>query len=760
MRNILSLVALFVLTLALAGCGGSSGCGSLSSGSSSGSSSSTGSCSSSSSSSSSAAASVNVASSVASISTDGSTTATITVTVKDANNNALSGVAVTLSASAGTLTSSSTTTGSAGTVTATLSGAGVSAGTNITVTATAGSVSGKATVAVASTQQTITLLTSSPQLPSDNSTPVTITALVQGANSNVLTGVAVALTSDTGVITPKQTTVGAAANVAAGTTDANGEVQALLTTPGNAANRIITVTATAGSAIATVQVSVSGSTLVVSGPTSLVVGASGSYSVTLTDHGGNAIIGKAVALTSSKGNTLTPATVTTNDVGTATFTLTAVNSGSDTITGTWQGLAGSQTVSVSSENFSITAPTAGATIDVTTVSAPGAQPVTISWTNGGAGVNNGTVNLSTTRGVLSATSMGVTNGVLNSQVTIYSTTAGEAIISATAVDSNSVTQGNAQVTVNFLATVPNTISLQASPSAIPTLGTSTLTATVTDPVGNPVAGKTVNFTLTDTTGGSLSSASAVTTNAGTATITYNASTTSSAANGVAIEAAVQGYPSVTPARTTLTVGGQTVFLSLGTGNTIAPYPANATLTTQYDMPYSVQAVDASGHGVSNVTVTLSIQSVSYATGDYTWTSPAWTPVVMAPASSASSGYVAGIGGCAPTQVYEVNGQIQTGTPPSPLPANWVLTSIPGLVANTDVSSITTSSAGTGSFNIIYPKDHAAWVSVALTATATVNGSQNSTTATFWLPRLASDYTTQTIEPPGYISPYGESAVCY
>ena len=56
---------------------------------------------------------------------------------------------------------------------------------------------------------------------------------------------------------------------------------------------------------------------------------------------------------------------------------------------------------------------------------------------------------------------------------------------------------------------------------------------------------------------------------------------------------------------------------------------------------------------------------------------------------------------------------------------------PGLVVSTaEVSgqSATTGADGSAAVTLIYPKDHARWVAVQLTATATVNGTQNSTTA--------------------------------
>jgi hypothetical protein len=318
------------------------------------------------------------------------------------------------------------------------------------------------------------------------------------------------------------------------------------------------------------------------------------------------------------------------------------------------------------------------------------------------------------------------------------------------------------------------VSVQASPSTVPTQGQSTITASVIDPASNPVEGATVDFTLTDSTGGSLSATTAVTNAQGQVSVTYTASTISSAANGVTIEAVVEG-PGIAPpantANTMLTVGGQTVFLSLGTGNLITPYSS-----TQYEYPFTVQAVDAAGNGLSGVTITFTLLPVSYQegfwhvpTGATQWAQSATAPAANpnAPPPSLDPLYVAGIGGCQPVSVYELNGQIQTASstgitpfPPNPVPSSWVLTSIPGPVAATDVSSALTSTAGTATVNIIYPRDHAQWVSVALTATATVQGTQNSTTSTFWLPILATDVGTATVEPPGQESPYGQTVACY
>jgi Bacterial Ig-like domain (group 1) len=706
MRKLWSILVLLMMAASLAACGGSND--QFAAGSSS-----------------SAPATANVAklsvaSSMATLPPDG-TTATITVTATDSSNVAVSGANVTFATSTGTLAVVSASTSATGQATATLAAPGVAAGTVITVTASSGGASGKTTVTVGTTAQTLTLSTSSPQITSAAGSPAaTIKALVVDANSNVVSGATVNFSATSGALTVTQAT-----------TDATGTAIATLGAGTNQQNRNITVTATTGTSTATIVVAVVGTTLTVSGPTSLVLGATGSYSVSLTDSGGVGIANQTVTLTSANGNTLAPATIQTGANGSGTFALTAVNSGTDNITATWQTMTGGAQVAVSGQDFTISAPAAGTLVQVGV-----ATPITFGWTQSGAG-QSGTVYATTSRGTVTPASVTVAGGVASAAIMASSTTAGPAIISLTAVQ-NGTTVATAQVAIAFVATTPNSISVQASPSAVAIDGQSTLLATVVDAIGNPVYGTTVNFSLLqDTTGGSLAAPSAVTNALGQAQVNYNASNKSSTPNGVIIQAAVQG--TAIAASTFLTVGGQTVFLSLGTGNTLT-----ALNSTQYEQPWTVTAVDSAGHGLSGVAVTFSVQSTAYAEGYYTYISPQWTQTITASK-------------CSPTTVEEYNGVINPTPPPAGVTP--VATAIPGSVAATDVSAATTAAGGTASFNLIYPKDHAYWVTVALTATATVQGTQNSTTSSFLLIGLAVDYDTQTILPPGQFSPYGQTASC-
>ncbi len=569
---------------------------------------------------------------------------------------------------------------------------------------------------------TLSLLASAPQLPSGGSNSVTFTALVENSNNNVVSGAPVTFAATSGALVVNQTTTGA-----------NGTATATLNTGGDPANRTITVKATSGSVSSSTSVNVVGTNLSLSGPTTLVTGSSGTYTVTLVDSTGAGIPGETITITSAKDNTLSASSVTTNSAGQATFKVTAVNSGNDTISVATLGMKSSEGVAVSSNSFKFTSPTANQNVDIGTTTT-----VTVVWTNAGVAENGQTVNFSATRGTLSSASA-ITNSSGSASVTITSTTAGPSLISATG------SGVSAQVPINFVATTPSTMDVQANPATIAPQGQSTITATVYDANGNLVEGQTVNFTIAkDTTGGSLSAPSAITNSQGVATTTYDASTSTSSLNGVVIDAAIPG--TAVSGSTSLTVGGQTVFLSLGTGNTLSSYSS-----TQYELPYSVQAVDSAGNPVSGVQVTFTVSSLGYLKGQRVWTassgsgSGSWVTESSTTSSDPYAYVLDGIDGCIaenPSNPY--NGLSQV----------W-----PGQVVSTDVSSATTGSDGTAKVNLIYPKDHALYVAVELTATAQVSGSQSSSSVSFWLPILTTDISSENQQPPGQYSPYGTASQC-
>ncbi|HUO95779.1 MAG TPA: Ig-like domain-containing protein [Steroidobacteraceae bacterium] len=702
----------------------------------------------------SAVAKVTVIASAPTVAADGSTSSTITATALDANNVAVANATVTFAATAGgLLQGNAAKTDSSGHATATLAAIpGTAAGTAITVTVTIGGVAGSTGVNVVAIQQSISVTTDQPQIASDGSQTANIAALLRDANNVALSGVTVTFSATSGVLTVTQAT-----------TDATGTAKATLTAGSDPTDRTITVTAAAGSAMpATLPVQVTGTTLSMAGPTNLVLGSQGSYTVSLKNSAGAGISNKTVTLTSANGNTIAPASVMTDGNGQGTFTVTAssaANGGNDTLSAAALGLVATRALAVSSQNFSITTPaTSGTKVTLGT-----AQTITATWLSGGAPQVGQTVTFSATRGSLSAGSA-VTDGSGNATVTISSSTAGSSVIAASA------SGVSAQTTIDFVATNPTQIAVQAAPAAVSVGGSSVITATVRDPANNLVEGATVSFVLQDSTGGSLSVASALTNAQGQAQTTYTAGSTSSSANGVVVTAQVTNASNQTATSSVdLTVGGQTVFLSLGTGNKIQA-PDQAT----YLIQFAVFALDAQGAAVPNIPVTLRILPISYVKGMRVWNGTIWATVPSTAANDPDAS-PPGTQTCA-NEDTDYSGIISSLDPPGALPTctdlvtNTTITQHqkdyncnnrldPGNVAAVSPSSGTTDANGELVVNVTYPQDHAYYVNVKLTATATVNGTQSSTSSTFALPGLATDFSQQNTAPPGPTSPYGVANVC-
>ena len=638
-----------------------------------------------------------------------------------------------------------------GTLAATLVMAGCGGDQASSFAGASSSSSGSSSGGPTATASSITLISSAPQIPSDGSTPATITAIVKNSSNVVVPGATVSFSSTSGALAAATTTTG----VTPGITDANGDAAARLATPGDMTNRSITVTATAGKVSATIIVAVVGSKIALSGPASLIQGSTGTFSVSLTDSGGNGIAGTTVTVASAKSNTLSASSLVTDATGHVTFTLTGTTAGADTVTANALGLGASQSLSVSSQNFAFTTPAAN-----TLVALNVSQTLTLVWTNSGAPVAGQPVTFSTTRGLFTGpatTATATTDGTGTASVSVSSTTAGPAIITA----SGAGVSGNLDIT--FIATVPYAIDLQASPSVIPTAGSSTITAIVRDAQNNLVEGQTVDFQLTDKTGGSISVGTAVTGVQGTAQTVYTATSTASTSNGVQITATVQG--TAIQHTVTLTVGGQTVFLSLGTGAVIG----ENTPKTQFILPYVIQALDSAGNAVPGVSVSLTVHSLP-PTGA--------TPAIVPPNYTTTNSYAAyrkgywftgtdpittdvcATGWCQIVTAFCPNEDVEgTGIFNSSEDFNNNGVLDPGDVAAVSPGTVTTDSTGSANVNVTYPEDHAEWVQAVLTATATVSGTQTSTTSTFWLPILSTYVISTTTSPPGVIDPYGRASSC-
>lgn len=564
------------------------------------------------------------------------------------------------------------------------------------------------------TISSITLVTSSPTIPSDGSAPAEITAFIRDARNQFVENVPVTFSADGGGL-----------QIVQGTTDTNGIARATLSALTDPTLRTLTVTAIAGGIQETVEVRVAGTKLALQGATSLALQQQSTYTVVLSDASDKGLAGRQVALSSARSNTLSAANVTTDSNGSATFTMTVVNSGNDTITASSLGASIALPVTVNADSFSFVSP---AVSPVTEVNLGASQSLTVRWTSSGTPRAGETINFSATRGTVTPASA-VTNASGEATVSISATNAGGAVVTASSGASS------AQLPLEFVATIPDSIDVQPS---IFTLGpgqTSTLVAVVRDAQGNLVKNQNVAFTLDDVTGGTLSVGTAVTDSQGRAQTIYTASNQTSANEGVIVTARVGGSISDSVA---LTVARREVFISLGTGNEV-----EEPNTAQYRIEYVVQITDASGNGVPAVPVSMRILSTRYYKG------------VRATATLPATGWGTAysiLAGCADEDINR-NGVLDAGED-----NNSSGRIEAGNIATVSSAGIT-DATGMVLVYVTYPQEYAYYLDVELSASARVQGSEYVRSLNFMLPGSAPDFTSASVSPPGPSSPFGVSATC-
>jgi len=608
----------------------------------------------------------------------------------------------------------------------------------------------------------IQLIASSPQLNSDvtGNLTVNLTALVRDAGNVVIADAPVGFSTTSGSLTVTQPT-----------TDGTGQALATLSNGIDPTNRSITVTATSGTVSSQVVVSVVGTTLAVTGPTSLALGDSGTYTVVLRDSQGTGISGRSVNVSSAQGNTLSAASLVTSIAGQAQFNVTASASGADTLTAQALGQSATAPLAVSSDQFTLTAPTAGAEIPLGL-----ATNVVAAWSISGTPQAGELINFSSTRGTLSASSA-TTNGAGAATVSISSTNAGTAVISATNDLGTTTT-----VTVEFVASDAETVDLQASPFTVATGEQSQLTAIVRDPNGNLVKNKTVQFILTDITGGTLSVGSDVTDSQGRAQSVYTGGSVPSASNGVSVRAVVQGdlNGGGNPVEDTvsLTVAQREVDINIGTGDEVfLPVPS------LYAMEWAIIVTDTVGNPVANTPVQVSVRSARYHKGQFVLSPPPPAdPDVWAVSYSETDGALPDGTGCldedvdrdgflsveeddaaAGTGRGNGNGTMEAGNRATVvgIAASAADTACGdnAIVGGTAVANVTTNSGGFARVCVVYPRSDNLWVDVELAAQLSVFGSEFRQSQVFTLPALAADLNDTDSSPAGQFSPFGQATSC-
>ncbi|MES0874616.1 Ig-like domain-containing protein [Sinimarinibacterium sp. HSW-8] len=680
-------------------------------------------------------------------------TATVNATIRDANGNPVAGGDVTFNVSPSTCGSFSPAT--VGTGPSGNAGSTFTAGPNTgvcTISATSdGGLNASAQLTVAAGVIDITLLSDAPNLPSSADTfaeGVTITALVRGAGNKLLQGVKVDFSASQGALQI----------LGGGITDASGAARAVLTTGGNPRNQDVVVTATAEGANRSISIPVTGTKLEIVGPAVVGSGDVEEYVITLRDAANAPIPNQTVQVTSlDLGNPIVFVNgATTNSQGRVTVRYTGASGGSDRLEVMSIGVTAVQLIEVSTSKLVFEAPAPSA--EVLFETAPMCSTdVTVRLTENGAPVNGANIDFAITRGFINAnpgtsTASATTN--IDGRATVQVCAdgpgnAGGAVISATA----SMANVSASLPLEFVATSPFRVDLQAEPAVIPINGTATIRAVVRDVDDNLVKNQRVNFTLSDPTGGALTAAFGITDSLGTTTVTYRASATSSATDAIRVTGTLASNPGISGAAT-LTVGNQALRILLGTGNEIAEPN-----TTSYAMPWVVIVTDAAGNPPPPDTVLrISVEPTAYQKGYYVadLVNQVWvaqyevTGGDVRPSNSTVAPQPPDFG-CENEDV-DRNGILDAG---EDLNGNMLLD--PGGVAVAP-SAPALDANGTANFDIVYPQTHGNWVQMRLRAQATVAGTQSLAIADFVLPVLADDVNDLEVSPPGVVRQLGSGSV--
>lgn len=673
----------------------------------------------------------------ATIANSGDAVVTATVIALDVNRNAVSGADVVVAVDNGGVLTVLGTAGSVTNATGRLQ-AQVSIGTDktnrdLTVSASSGSIKKSAVLKVvnspaAAVPTSIELLASATTVGTGGD-GVLVRAFVKDANNNALPNAIVSFRSSTGTLTGVSTQTSAA-----------GVAEATFAAGADRSNRSADIVVSSGAVSSTLTLPVTGTKLTLSGPTSMILGTSADIDVVITDSKGNAVPGVSVSGASPLGNSLVVTSGgTTNNSGQIRFRYTASRAGTDAVVFSGAGASASPSPSlvVSGEDFSFVSPVASSTIPVGTP-----QPVQVRLRSGGTPQAGKLIHFAATGGTLS-TADATTDADGLASTTLSSSSAGPVTVQASVDGSTTSTT----LPLVVIATVPAKLVLQVSPTAIgPNASIASgnqaqVVAKVTDAAGNPVQGQVINFARQeDPSGGDLLQATATTDGSGQASVAYRSGSGSTANNGVVLRATVSSAPAVT-GTATLTVNQTSLFIALGTGNTIT------NLDTQtYRKDWVVYVTDSNGNPQNGVTLTIKAIPTGYRTGSMRFNGVVWV-------------YATPVWSCRNEDTNE-DGTLDK------VPANeddngdgvlW-----PGNVIAVTPGSVQTTN-GRATISLTYAESFAPWVELRLTATATVTGTESRADAAFVVAGSAEDFSSQTNPPAGVVSPFGllpkTGAVC-
>ena len=565
-----------------------------------------------------------------------------------------------------------------------------------------------------------------------------ITTLVTDENNRVLSGKEVSFSSTGGVLQ----------NIT-GITNEAGQATAELSLAGDFRNQSITVTAEADGQSGEVLIVTEGSKVSVAGPTALVSGDTAELEITLIGGNEQPIVNQVLSIQSTAGNTIQPGTAVTDASGKATITVSS-ESGSDSI------------IIAALENTVTTTHDLQVAADVLTVSAGSFDdlpvstfsPFGVQWTSNGFPVAGQMMRFSTTAGVVRAagsTGAGsssidvITDSTGLAEVEILSNSAGPATISySDSLDSDPTSQFE----VTFVATVPDSVTVSATPASVSTGNSSTVSAMVVDAFGNPVKDTVVEFSSPDLRGGSLSPVSAITDSDGAASVTFTGGNLPTEIDGIAITATATDFAAVAPASVNMTVTERQLNVIIGLAGSIVEQQSD----TRYSKTGVVQVTDGVGRPVPDATIQIFLTPTIYRFGllvpddeDGDGEPDAWalltTTVCVAEDQNGNRILDAG-------EDSNNNGILDPRDPAliDVDPANQ-----PTVIGG----QITTDGSGVGFFTIVYPQSNARYFDVTVTARVEALGTE--AVAEFdvgELPMSAADATNLDALPPNADSPFG------
>lgn len=800
-KKFISILAVLALS-ACGGGGGSAGTAPFGSGSGSGSGGGT--------SSTPAAADLVLTLSASSVANSGTETVIASVTAIDGNRNVVAGVPVSFSVdNNGIITPSGTTTSAAGTVTGTVGIGSDRTNRIIKVTVTSGSITKTADLQVQDTgggtsgsASDFLLTLSSATISNSGTNPVTATVTALDAKRNVLSGVVVSISADSG----------ATVNPSGTSTGSNGVVSALISTGGDPTLRTIRITATvAGLPTKTISLAVvsapptatptaSDLSLALSA-NSVSNGGSSTVVATITavDANRNALSGIPVTVSVDNGAVASVSSSSTNSAGVVTATVgigadrsnrqitVTASSGNLTRTASFVVVGASLTASFSP---TVSVGTTGNQVEYRLVdfnsAAMSGQSITV--TRNGANPVIGTTDINGK--FVYSYDAPQTAGVVN----LSATAAGDTRTSSISVVSSGSTVPNATIT-------PQSASLTPTPSVVSvnSVGSTTnqveLRALFLGANNQPVPNVRAVFRLdaannNDGTVSAPSGSSFYYSDAtGVARGTFTPGQRSSPTNGVTVYACwdIKDFDTVNACpnkvTTTLTIASEALSVNIRTNNLIKTGSAGLT----YIKEFVVMVVDAAGQAKADVLITPSVDLTAYYKGFYFWNGLVWEQsVVLANTENyawdGTNQRWNKLGTTTQPQcpnedanrngVREAAAYVEGAIPPA-LAArqedmNWNGEIDPRKsdVAVKMVGTPRTDANGLAVVQIEYGQNLASWVDFVITVTASgISGTEARARYSGLLygvgnlPYPGSAITQQTVSPAFRISPYGLSTLC-